>query len=211
MADYVPSGNINTPDSITLLDIVKVFNTATGKEFPTRFTNILTLIEENANFPTVELVIALSLSMSKGVLISEYTFDASAKTVTFDSFAEIDIKRVLTITNLEDNIIIYNFASNTTGGSASTNVLTLDYDTTTMSDADELQIYYDMGSLVKRVDEASATVTYIGQAQDGSSIGNAVWQIQRITSSGGATEIEWADGNNNFDNVWDDRASLTYS
>lgn len=210
MAEFVPEGNPNAPDTITILDIVRTFNSVTGKEFPTRFTNIITLIEENANFATIELVIALSLSMSKGTLITEYTFDASAQTVTFDSFAEIDITRILTITNVTDNIIIYNFASDTTGGTAVTNVLTLVYDTTTMDDADSLQIYYDMGSLVKRVDEASATVTYVGQAQDGSSIGDPLWQIQRITSSGGATEIEWADGNNDFDNVWDDRAALTY-
>lgn len=209
MAD-VPFNNTNIkPSDISLLDIVKAIKN--GTEYETRFTNIITFIEENANFATVELIIALSLSMSKGTLITEYTFDASAQTITFDSFAEIDIKRILTITNITDNIIIYNFASDTTGGTAATNVLTLTYDTTAMADADNLQIYYDMGSLVKRVDEASATVTYVGQAQDGSDIGDPVWQIQRITSSGGATEIEWADGNNDFDNVWDDRSSLTYN
>lgn len=209
MAD-VPFNNTNIkPSDISLLDIVKAIKN--GTEYETRFTNIITFIEENANFATVELIIALSLSMSKGTLIKDYVFDASAKTVTFSAFTEIDITRILTITNVTDNIIVYNFAVDTSGGSVATNVLTLTYDTTAMADADNLQIYYDMGSLVKRVDEASATVTYVGQAQDGSDIGDPVWQIQRITSSGGATEIEWADGNNDFDNVWDDRAALTYS
>lgn len=209
MAD-APFNNTNIkPSDISLLDIVKAIKS--GTEYETRFTNIITFIEENANFATVELIIALSLSMSKGTLIKDYVFDASAKTVTFSAFTEIDVTRILTITNVTDNIIIYNFALDTAGGSVATNVLTLTYDTTAMADADNLQIYYDMGSLVKRVDEASATVTYVGQAQDGSSIGDPVWQIQRITSSGGATEIEWADGNNDFDNVWDDRAALTYS
>ena len=209
MAD-VPFNNTNIkPSDISLLDIVKAIKN--GTEYETRFTNIITFIEENANFATVELIIALSLSMSKGTLIKDYVFDASAKTVTFSAFTEIDITRILTITNVTDNIIIYNFALDTAGGSVATNVLTLDYDTTAMADADELQIYYDMGSLVKRVDEASATVTYVGQAQDGSDIADPVWQIQRITSSGGATEIEWADGNNDFDNEWDGRAGLTYS
>ena len=209
MAD-APFNNTNIkPSDISLLDIVKAIKN--GTEYETRFTNIITFIEENANFATVELIIALSLSMSKGTLIKDYVFDASAKTVTFSAFTEIDITRILTITNVTDNIIIYNFALDTAGGSVATNVLTLDYDTTAMADADELQIYYDMGSLVKRVDEASATVTYVGQAQDGSDIADPVWQIQRITSSGGATEIEWADGNNDFDNEWDGRAGLTYS
>lgn len=209
MAD-APFNNTNIkPSDISLLDIVKAIKN--GTEYETRFTNIITFIEENANFATVELIIALSLSMSKGTLIKDYVFDASAKTVTFSAFTEIDITRILTITNVTDNIIVYNFASDTTGGTAATNVLTLTYDTTAMADADNLQIYYDMGSLVKRVDEASATVTYVGQAQDGSDIADPVWQIQRITSSGGATEIEWADGNNDFDNEWDGRAGLTYS
>ena len=209
MAD-APFNNTNIkPSDISLLDIVKAIKN--GTEYETRFTNIITFIEENANFATVELIIALSLSMSKGTLIKDYVFDASAKTITFSAFAEIDISRILTITNVTDNIIVYNFASDTTGGTAATNVLTLTYDTTAMADADNLQIYYDMGSLVKRVDEASATVTYVGQAQDGSDIADPVWQIQRITSSGGATEIEWADGNNDFDNEWDGRAGLTYS
>lgn len=211
MSNFVPEANPNAPSSVRLLDIVQTYNYETGVQFATRWSNILTLIEQNSNFATIELIIALSLSMSKGVLITEYTFDASAKTITFDSFAEIDIKRILTITNVTDNIVIYNFATDTTGGSVLTNVLTLEYDTTSMSDGDDLQIYYDMGSLVKRVDEASATVTYVGQAQDASSVGDPLWQIQRITSSGGTTEIEWADGNNNFDNVWDNRAALTYS
>lgn len=209
MADASFNNTNIKPSDISLLDIVKAIKN--GTEYETRFTNIITFIEENANFATVELIIALSLSMSKGTLIKDYVFDASAKTVTFSAFTEIDITRILTITNVTDNIIIYNFALDTAGGSVATNVLTLDYDTTAMADADELQIYYDMGSLVKRVDEASATVTYVGQAQDGSDIADPVWQIQRITSSGGATEIEWADGNNDFDNEWDGRAGLTYS
>lgn len=61
------------------------------------------------------------------------------------------------------------------------------------------------------VDEASATVTYIGKAEPGSAESAAVWQIKRITISGSETITTWADGNVNFDNVWDNRASLTYS
>jgi hypothetical protein len=196
------------PSDIQMSDLVRVIKN--GTQYESRFRNVVDFIEENANFATPELVMALSLVMGKGILIPDYTFDASAKTVTFDSFADIDIKRVLLITNVTDNIIIYNFADATIGGTAATNVLTLDYDTTTMSDSDELQVYYDMGSLVQRIDEASATITYIGYAQDGSSIADAVWSIKRIDTSSGTT-IEWADGNNNFDNVWDNRAALTYN
>jgi len=210
MSDTPYNNQQNQVGGIGLADLVKLIKSGTSQEYQSRMTNVVSFIEENANFTTPEYVMALSLVMGKGVLIPEYTFDASAKTVTFDSFATIDIKRVLLITNVTDNIIIYNFADATIGGSATTNVLTLDYNTASMDDADDIQIYYDMGSLVKRIDEASATITYIGQAQDDSSIGDPVWQIQRIDTSSG-TIIQWADGNNNFDNVWDDRAALTYN
>lgn len=62
-----------------------------------------------------------------------------------------------------------------------------------------------------RIDEASSTVTYIGKADTGTLNAAAEWQIQRITVSGSVTSIEWADGNAAFDNVWNDRASLSYS
>lgn len=62
-----------------------------------------------------------------------------------------------------------------------------------------------------RVDEASATVTYVGEAQPGVAAASALWRIKRITVSGVVTLIEWADGNSDFDNVWNNRASLSYS
>jgi len=63
-----------------------------------------------------------------------------------------------------------------------------------------------------RLHAASSTVTYVGKAAIGAATNAAVWQIQRLTSTvGGDVTIEWADGNAEFDNVWDDRASLAYS
>ena len=63
----------------------------------------------------------------------------------------------------------------------------------------------------KRFDEADATTSYVGEAAAGSSEGSAVWRIQRIVSSGADLTITFADGNTNFDNVWTNRASLSYS
>lgn len=76
-------------------------------------------------------------------LISDYTFDASAKTITFNEYASIDLASVLLITNVTDGVIIYNFSSALLNGTVSGNVLTLTYDTSTMSDADTLQIWYE--------------------------------------------------------------------
>jgi len=57
------------------------------------------------------------------------------------------LANILLITNVTANTIIYNFASSTTGAvSFVNNVLTLDYDTTSMSATDVLQIYIDVES-----------------------------------------------------------------
>lgn len=61
------------------------------------------------------------------------------------------------------------------------------------------------------VDEASSTVTYVGEAAVGSSLSTALWRIKRLTQSGTVLLIEWADGDSNFNNIWDNRASLSYS
>lgn len=66
-------------------------------------------------------------------------------------------------------------------------------------------------NLATRVDEASSTITYIGKAACGSGVASAVWQVQRMSISGNVTSTEWADGNDDFDNIWNDRASLSYS
>lgn len=74
---------------------------------------------------------------------ADYTFNASAKTVTFDNVGTLELENVLVITNLVDGIIIYNFADPAKGGTAATNVLTLEFDTTSMSNTDQLQIFYN--------------------------------------------------------------------
>ena len=54
------------------------------------------------------------------------------------------------------------------------------------------------------------TLTYIGNAAIGSATSAAVWQIKRLDETSGLIKL-WADGNANFDNIWDNRASLSYS
>lgn len=63
----------------------------------------------------------------------------------------------------------------------------------------------------KLIDQPTATVTYIGLANPGTLAGAATWQIKRINVVGSLTAIEFADGNLNFDNVWNNRAILSYS
>jgi hypothetical protein len=61
------------------------------------------------------------------------------------------------------------------------------------------------------LDEVSSTVTYVGEAITGTALSAASWRIKRISVTGTVTLIEWADGNGSFDNIWNNRASLSYS
>lgn len=61
-----------------------------------------------------------------------------------------------------------------------------------------------------RVDEVSATLSYIGKAPVGSATSSAVWQIAKLDTTSGMIKT-WADGDALFNNVFNDRATLTYS
>ena len=65
--------------------------------------------------------------------------------------------------------------------------------------------------LVQKIDEVSAAVTYVGKAQCGANVAGAIWQIMRISVAGTVTTIDWADGDGKFNNVWNDRTTLSYS
>ncbi len=67
-----------------------------------------------------------------------------------------------------------------------------------------------MAAKATRVDEVSATVTYIGEAATGASPSSPVWRISRLTTSGTETSIEYANGVTAWNSKWDDRTSLTY-
>jgi hypothetical protein len=82
-----------------------------------------------------------------------------------------------------------------------------------LDDPLEVSVVADVGgspTYATRLDEASATVTYVGKADIGSATASALWQIQKIDTSSGLV-ITWADGDALFDNVWNDRASLSYT
>lgn len=59
-------------------------------------------------------------------------------------------------------------------------------------------------------DSGDANVSYIGKAPPGTATSAAKWQIKKIDKTTG-TIGTLADGDANFDNVWDNRESLSYS
>lgn len=65
----------------------------------------------------------------------------------------------------------------------------------------------------QQIDKVSST-TYRGEALPGTLTSAAKWRIRRIIEGTGPDKgdfsITWADGNDNFDNIWDNRLSLTY-
>ena len=80
-------------------------------------------------------------------LIYNYAFDASAQTITITGL--YTLRTLILITNVTDGAIIYNFADANTGGTTSYDAdnnettITLEYNTTSMSDSDEIQILVD--------------------------------------------------------------------
>lgn len=62
-----------------------------------------------------------------------------------------------------------------------------------------------------RIDESTPNIIYNGFAVTGASSAEAIWAIQRVTRDKDIIVYEWADGNELYDNVWDDRYNLAYA
>ncbi len=62
----------------------------------------------------------------------------------------------------------------------------------------------------QRIDESNPNEIYNGYAAAGASTGDPVWAIERISRRGDIIVYAWADGNENFDNTWEDRLALDY-
>lgn len=103
------------------------------------------------------------------IRLTSYTFDAAAKTVTAGQFSDVGLAGIQLIVNVTDQIIIYNFADTSKGGTLSTDTLTLEYDTTSMSNTDELMILVEDGIQTIAVTQ-SGTWDEIGINDSGNSI-----------------------------------------
>lgn len=57
---------------------------------------------------------------------------------------------------------------------------------------------------------SDSNIIYIGEAANASSTGSPVWKITRLDTTT-LLAVTYADGNLNYDNVWDNRESLTYT
>ena len=76
------------------------------------------------------------------------------------------------------------------------------------------QYPYEKDDLKKRVElDASHNEIYVGYAQPGTATDEAKWQICKKTYDvdNYLTQVDWAEGTHDYDKVWDDRASYSYS
>ncbi len=60
------------------------------------------------------------------------------------------------------------------------------------------------------IDDLADEEFLVGRAVVGSGTGDAVWQIYKAIESGDDIAFYYADGSDNYNKVWDDRASYTY-
>lgn len=61
--------------------------------------------------------------------------------------------------------------------------------------------------------DASGNVEYVGWAEPGTAKTASGWRIIKLTydASGNVTDVQWADGDDAFDNVWNNRTTYSYS
>ena len=69
----------------------------------------------------------------------------------------------------------------------------------------------EIAATPKRIDVAGGGVTYKGYSVAGALDTIPAWRIKRETVLGAITTIEYADGNDFYDNIWSNRAALSYS
>ena len=112
--------------------------------------------------------------------IDNYTFNKTAKTITFTDYTTIRLDGILLITNVTDGVIVYSFADPTKGGTVLTNVLTLSHDTSSMANTDKLLIYYDDVVDGKNLLTADITTAIPGTSIDTSGYGSLVAQVSGI-------------------------------
>jgi hypothetical protein len=66
------------------------------------------------------------------------------------------------------------------------------------------------GRIPLREDESQPYIIYKGYAAPNANTADAVWAIQKITRINDEIIYEWADGNDFYDNVWDNRFVVQY-
>ena len=102
---------------------------------------------------------------------SRFTFDKTAKTITFLDYTTLELCEILFIANATAGVTIYDFTKATHNGTVSGNVLTLTYDTTSMNNADSLLVFindpaFDQKTIIPKDNVAAMNVRGVAQKVD---------------------------------------------
>lgn len=141
-----------------------------------------------------------------GVDKGTYRFNPATRQVTISGLMPVQIEALLLITNVKNgvNAIIYDFADPNKGATAGFNasgdlVITLDFDTTTMSATDPLQIfmdYIDESTLLLRrmVKMLEPSMTHDANQRQRVVVDSAVLASGTITNNLGVVRLDTAGG-----------------
>ena len=81
---------------------------------------------------------------------------------------------------------------------------------TAQVDLDDILFAKKPGQAIRvNIDSGDTNITYVGKALIGSATSAALWQVIEIDETTG-TVITWADSDQLFNNIYDDRESLNY-
>ena len=124
-----------------------------------------------------------ALSSRRGKLSVNYTFSASAGTLVIN---DTDYIKPLFVVNATQGGVLYNPTSELTSGSVSGSTLTFNKSTGTMSDSDDIVVYYEATELNSvTIGEISTEITAQGVVQDNQ---YAEQLAQGVVQDGQATE-----------------------
>ena len=111
-------------------------------------------------------------------LVQYYGFTPASRQITITKLSSVNLEQLLLITNVTTNTIIYNFADPALGATVAGNVITLDYDTTSMSASDKLQIFIDY------VDAGASALNDVLM----SGLNEIIRQLQSMRNDGGMAD-----------------------
>ena len=124
-------------------------------------------------------------------ILTNYTFDKAAKTVTFTDFTTIQLNRILSITDMTNGIQIYSYRTPQYIGTVATNVLTLAYDTNNnrFNDSDKLYIEYITDNYGESLTASAARTASFNTSTTKNYDAKGASFIINVTASSGTTPV----------------------
>lgn len=124
--------------------------------------------------------------------IGSYRFNPTTKKVKIlDVKYDLQLKNILSIFNTTTGTMIYTFAKSGYGGTIVDNILMLDFDTTSMSDTDEIQTwidipdsYYvtDIADAIKRLTNVLAPLAAVADRTTNRAKGGVILESGTVTT-----------------------------